>query len=154
MLLGSLAGCFHQWDKELRDFIERELRHTLKVEDAQRFAWNPNIGKIFDLIEEFGWNCRTEPFFARIEAARLIVNVYKHGKGNSLEQLAAKYPEFLRNPLAEIVPRFTDDFLDYDHLEITDDQFEELAAALRSFWTTFPERLFVAVEKASRKEAN
>ena len=26
MLLGALAGLYHQWDKELREFIEREIR--------------------------------------------------------------------------------------------------------------------------------
>lgn len=141
MLLGALAGCF----KELRDFIARELRHTIKAEDAQQFAWNLNIGKVFDLIEEFGWNCRRESFFARIDAIRLVVNVYKHGKGSSFIELASNHPEFLQSPLTA-APRVTDDFLRYNHLEITDRQFDELTAALRAFWITFPERLFVHVK--------
>src|SRR5690349_6591649 len=33
MLFGSLAGMYHQWDKELREFFEMELRHNYKQED-------------------------------------------------------------------------------------------------------------------------
>lgn len=114
MLLSALAGCYHQWDKELREFIEGELSKTFKHDDAKRIAWNLNIGTIFDLIAQFGWNCRALPFFRHIDACRLVVNVHKHGKGSSLEQLAATYPEFLRNPVAEVAPDLVSDFLDHE----------------------------------------
>jgi hypothetical protein len=80
MLLGALAGLYHQWDKDLRDFVERELSHYFKSEAVMKIAWDPNVGNVFDVLKQFGWDCRVAPFFAKINACRLIVNVYKHGR--------------------------------------------------------------------------
>jgi hypothetical protein len=32
IFLGALAGCFHQWERQLRDFLERELLHDFEPE--------------------------------------------------------------------------------------------------------------------------
>ena len=77
----------------------------------------------------------------------LIVNVYKHGKGSSLEKLAASYPGYLSDPLALAGQKFT--FLtrapDHEWLAVSEVQFDELAAALRNFLEIFPERGFLKV---------
>jgi hypothetical protein len=44
-LLSSIAGMYHQWDKELRDFVERELTHD--VQDPEKHAWQ---GNMFELL--------------------------------------------------------------------------------------------------------
>jgi hypothetical protein len=87
-LLAALAGCFHRWEKELSDFLERELSHNFEPKDVHQAAWSPNVKDRFGVLTEFGWDCRAGKFFAGLEACRLIVNVYKHGKGASLDQLA------------------------------------------------------------------
>jgi hypothetical protein len=58
MILGAIAGMYHQWDKDLRTFAERELSHNFVREDAEKAAWNPSGGSMFELLEQFGWNCR------------------------------------------------------------------------------------------------
>lgn len=138
-LLGALAGMYHQWDKELRNFMEWELRHDVTRERARVLAWAPNIGEVFDLIEKFGWSLRNERWFNKLDACRLVINVHKHGRGNSLDQLAAKYPEYLRSPLGDVGLR---DEAQYEHLGVTEDQFSEFDAAITCFWEAFPERLF------------
>lgn len=140
--LGALAGLYHQWDKELRQFLERELSHNFKPDDVITIVWKPaEIGAIIDLLRDhFGWDSRRELFFDDIEACRLIVNVHKHGKGRSLRLLADHYPEFLRKPLASL-PRWSRDWIDHRWLQITDEQFARIAGSLRAFWEAFPERL-------------
>jgi hypothetical protein len=156
VLLGALAGLYHQWDKDLRDFLEHELRHDLTAEFAVKESWLPNIGEIFDTLKEFGWDCTTVPFYEKIDGCRLIVNAYKHGKGKSLNDLAARFPEYLPNPIQETSPLFTgNEFLDPEWLDISETQFDELAAALRQFWEAFPERSYLestVVESNSRRD--
>ncbi len=140
-ILGALAGMYHQWEKDLRLFIERELRHAYEWETVQKIAWDANIGDIFKILEDAGWNVVSLNFFSLIDACRLIVNVYKHGKGTSLTQLSERYPEYLDvpSPLSEFARRR----LDHDWLSLTDVQFNQIADAMRTFWAAFPERLFL-----------
>jgi hypothetical protein len=75
----------------------------------------------------------------------LVVNVYKHGKGRSLSDLANLHPEYVKNPYAEGRHKFAfaENLLKYEWLTVSADQFDEFATALRSFWQEFPERLFL-----------
>src|SRR5208282_3362876 len=83
MFLGAIAGMYHQWDKELRDFVERVLSHD--VLNAGQIAWNQKSSSIFELLKEFVWDCTASAFYPVIDACRLVVNVYKHGQGASLK---------------------------------------------------------------------
>ncbi len=143
--LGALAGLFHQWDKDLREFLELELAHYVTRDEAQKLAWPSELSKVFDVLRDFGWDCTVEPFFRDVDACRLIVNVHKHGKGKSLDQLAYRCPEFLRVPFVPSLPGVTIP-LDHEWLAVTAEQFDRLAGALRAFWTAFPGRLFLAGE--------
>lgn len=142
MLLGALAGCYHQWDKELRDFIEHELLHHYRSEDVEKFVWGPDSRTVFQALEEFGWGVTSLSFYADLDAARLVVNVYKHGKGRSAIELCDRYPQYIPNPLGT-KRVFSSTLLDHDWLEISEGQFVVLAAAMRAFWVGFPERLFL-----------
>jgi hypothetical protein len=144
MLLGALAGLYHQWDKDLRDFVERELRQHLKPTDAGKIAWDPNVGNVFDMLAEFGWDCRCAAFFRRIDACRLVVNGYKHGKGRSLDDLGTRYPEYLDDGFTKGTSwLLAPGYLDHEWLSISEPQFDEIADALRQFWVEFPERLYL-----------
>lgn len=94
VVLGALAGIYHQWDKDLREFIARELRHTT-TDETIKSIWKANAGEVFDLLKDFGWDCRNTAFFPALDASRLIVNVYKHGNGKTLGDLSKKYPNYL-----------------------------------------------------------
>ena len=39
VILGAVAGLYHQWEKELRDFIERELMHDVHKDEVMKLAW-------------------------------------------------------------------------------------------------------------------
>jgi hypothetical protein len=145
MILGAAAGMFHQWDKDLRTFAERELTHNFARQDAEDVAWKQGGGSMFELLEQFGWNCRAAWFYPKIHACRLVVNVYKHGKGASLTDLAKLYPEYVNNPYPMDAHEFTfaENLLRHEWLTVSVDHFDEFAGALRGFWQEFPERLFL-----------
>jgi hypothetical protein len=127
MILASLAGLYHQWDKDLRDFVERELRQSFIGEVATDAAWK---GDVLGILNHFGWKYRDEGFFRKIDACRLIVNVYKHGNGRSLDDLLDRYPDYLTNSR-------------HESLTVSEQQFLDVAAAFREFWEAFPERLYL-----------
>ena len=144
VMLAALAGMYHQWDKELRDFVERELQHGVKPKEVRKIAWSENISDVFDVLKDFGWDPRKLAVFPLIDACRLVVNVYKHGKGRSLEDLAEKHPEFLNQPLRGLV-RADASWLDHEWLEVSEAQFRRIADAIEKFWVQFPERLFLTI---------
>jgi len=97
MILASLASMYHQWDKGLRDFLEHELQQSFTRKVATDAAWNEYDAP--GILHQFGWDYRQEGFFQEIDACRLIVNVYKHGKGRSLDDLLDRYPNYLTTHL-------------------------------------------------------
>jgi hypothetical protein len=145
VILGALAGLYHQWEKELRAFIERELMHDVQKAEVMKVAWHALITDLFDLLTHFGWAVRSESFFPLIDACRLIVNVYKHGKGRSLDELNRDYPHYLRDPFGPDAPTIIPDYLDHTLLTVTEEHFTEIAAALRAFWVAFPVRLYLSL---------
>ena len=40
-------------------------------------------------------------------------------------------------------PELARDYLDYEWLSLSDEQFDGLAAGIKEFWAAFPERLFL-----------
>lgn len=142
-LLGALAGSFHQWDKELREFLERELTHTMSNEDSAKFAWNQDWTVILDGLREFTWDVRATSCFPFLDAGRLIVNVYKHGNGRSLTELAKRYPQYVHDPVPELRQSFNSDFLDHSWVRISEAEFDKLATnGIRQFWLDFPELMY------------
>jgi hypothetical protein len=103
----ALAGCYHQWDKQRRDFLEREVGRG-ENDHNKKLIWGASVKDVVDLSVQFGWKVADEAFFPRIRAANLIVNVYKHGKGPALDKLAADYPQYVRNPLGDLMPSWAD----------------------------------------------
>jgi hypothetical protein len=67
---------------------------------------------------------------------RLVVNVFKHGEGKSVDELRQIYPEFvpLIGPLAPNTPDDTD-------MVVTDAHLEEFAEAIEAFWRALPTEL-------------
>jgi hypothetical protein len=141
VLLSSIAGLFHQWDKELREFIDMELRHNIKREWIDKNVWKATTFQIFELIEEFDWKPTSLPFFPFIDACNLVVNVYKHGKGPALDRLHKTFPQYLSRMARESM--FGKSFIDHRWVEVTTAHFDEFAQAFDDFWTQMPERCYL-----------
>lgn len=142
VFLGGIAGMFHQWDKDLREFIDLELLHYIEAEWIDKNVWRASTADIFDMLEQFDWKVRSRPFYPIMDACGLIVNVHKHGKGPSLDRLAKEYPEYLSRTGRDL--RFGRMFLDHRWLEASSNHFDLFAQAIESFWTEMPERSYFA----------
>jgi hypothetical protein len=141
--LSVVAGMFHEWEKQLRDWLVREIQHWHRGSNATLKVWSADFVQIVDLLESFGWNLRTTGYFRTLDACRLVVNVYKHGEGKSLDDLRDSFPEYLDDPLKE-VGRTLSDVKNRDHtdLKVSDDQFQAFSDAILAFWNEVPENVF------------
>lgn len=147
VLLSGLAGMYHQFDKQLREFIEREMLHYVDHGWTDTHVWKPAGDKVLEILEEFGWLVKSHPFYPLLDALQLVVNVYKHGKGRSLNELSDRYARFVVDPVKAAGYGEWRTILDHEWLTVTDDQFDEFAAAISDFWSAMPERLYYDVTK-------
>lgn len=147
VLLGGLAGMYHQFDKQLREFIEREMLHYVDHEWTDTHVWKPGGDKVLDILGEFGWRVKSLPFYPLLGALQLVVNVYKHGKGRSLNELSDRYARFVASPVKAAGYGEWRTTLDHEWLTVTDDHFDEFADAISDFWSAMPERLYCDVTK-------
>lgn len=145
--LSIVAGFFHDWEKNLRQWLVDEMqRSPLQIGDSTRHAiWNINLcskgGDLFELLESFGWELKAASYFADLNAGRLVVNVYKHGDGHSLESLSRYYPKFLKHPLGGLC-EWTEEKWSHRHLYITDGDLDAFSDAVLDFWANVPESVF------------
>lgn len=140
--LSVVAGMFHEWDKQLRDWLAREIQHWHRGDNVTSKVWSADFGQIADLLESFGWKLRTADYFRMLDACRLVVNVYKHGEGKSLHDLRASFPEYLDDPFKDFGVTLSDTrHRDHTHLKISDDQFQAFADAILAFWRNVPENV-------------
>lgn len=140
--LSVVAGMFHEWDKQLRDWLVREIQHWHRGDNATLKVWSADFGQIADLLESFGWNIRSADYFCTLDACRVVVNVYKHGEGKSLGDLRKRFPEYLDDPFKGSGGALSDTkYRNYTHLKITDDQFQAFSDAILAFWRGVPENV-------------
>lgn len=137
--LSVVAGMFHEWDKQLRDWLTREIHHWHRGDNAALKIWSADFRQIAELLESFGWNLCTTDYFQALDACRLVVNVYKHGKGKSLDELKDRFPEFLADSLAGLEGMSLDmSYRDHTHLQVSDDQLKAFSEAILAFWRNVP----------------
>jgi hypothetical protein len=141
--LSVVAGMFHEWDKQLREWLVREVEHWHHGEDLPKKLWSADFLRICDFLESLGWNLHGSTWFRTLNACRLVVNVYKHGAGNSLDELKDHHPEYLCDPLRGL----RCDFLGnhdpvHTDLRVSEDQFREFSDAIIACWTTAPENIW------------
>jgi hypothetical protein len=138
-ILSVVSGMYHEWDKQFRDWIVNEINHLHRGDNVKGKIWSVDIGKLFDLFEGLGWKIRNKKYFDYLYRCRLVVNVYKHGKGKSFDELKAKYPEYFYDFLK------TSDFsptgsshINHTDLVLSVDQLKEFSQAIVSFWEDIP----------------
>lgn len=135
--LSVIAGMYHHWDKRFRRFLVRELRHPglMPGLHTRRALWKIDSTKLEDFVRALGLDVRAFPSFPKIDAMRLVVNVFKHGEGKSLDDLRQLYPEYV--PCRHAWQMHPDD----TDMEVTDFHLDEFSDAIESFWRTLPKEL-------------
>lgn len=127
--------------KQLRDWLSVELRRAFSVKETKAAIWKTNFANIIELLECFDWQVRAQPYFAQLDACRLVVNVYKHGLGPSFDELKEKNPNLLFDFMDGTMDReVLDQYLDHNHLQVTDENLAAFSEAIIAFWNDVPER--------------
>ena len=144
--LGVVAGMYHQWDKQLRDWLVREILHWHHGPTVTDKIWQITFPQMISLLESFGWMIQSADWFPRLDACSLVVNVYKHGSGNGLRELVARYKnEYLDNPLGGSDGSASSlQFCDHTHLRVNEDQVQAFANAIIEFWKVIPQNTFAS----------
>lgn len=143
--LSVVAGMFHEWDKQLRDWLAREIQHWHRGDNVNMQVWSVNFVQMVDLLESFGFDVRSKNYFPALDACRLVVNVYKHGDGKSLDDLKNAYPEYLEDPLAGLGKGLSDlQFRDHTNLKVSDDQIQAFSTAIMNFWRDVPQNVLAS----------
>lgn len=135
--LSVVAGMYHHWDKSFRRFLVRELRWPRLVigDHTRRALWKLDSIKLEHLLRALGLDVRQLASFPQLDAMRLVVNVFKHGEGQSLDDLRQHHPGFLRKHTYDW--GFTDD----TDMWVSDEHVETFATAIESFWRELPSKL-------------
>ena len=140
--LSVVAGMYYEWDKKLREWIVRDLRHWCRGENVVKSIWKVDISSIFDFLRVFEFDAKTLPGYERMDAMRLVVNVFKHGDGASLDELKEKYPEFVPDPLG-VGGEYYSHHLDHTNMVVTDEHLEQFSAAILDFWQSVPNEMWI-----------
>lgn len=139
--MNIISGFFHEWEKALGQWLADEVNHWHSGDELTKQIWRVNFDRRIELLESFGWPLKSEPWFAALDACRLVVNVHKHGDGGALKSLVQSYPKFLVHPL-ESFGYEVDDLWNtpqHEHLKVTDTDLVSFAEAITEFWKAVPD---------------
>lgn len=137
VILAITAGMYHQFDKTLREKIVIELANWLDRDTIGPIVWSLTFEQLVELLEMLDIGVSQQVFFSKLNACRLVVNVYKHGDGVGHQELSAKHPEYY---LSTGVQCFDELPPKHNLLNVTRKQFVEFADAITGFWENLPER--------------
>lgn len=136
VLLAVTAGMYHQFDKMLRKHTIKQLSNWCEEEIIIQMIWNFTFNQLIDFLEWIGLKINGTVYGEKIKACNLVVNVYKHGDGDSHQTLSLTHPEYYPHPTGvkdwQTIPV-------HDDLQVTEEQFVEFADAITAFWKAVPE---------------
>lgn len=135
-ILSIIAGIFHEWDKQLRDWLVKEVNHWHRGEAVKKAIWKVNFEDIIDLIDTAIVKIKTQNYYQSLDKCRLLVNAYKHGEGDSFQKLKSNYPEFFKNlALGDLMV----DFSSHEDIEVSEKHIDEFSNAIVEFWKSMPQ---------------
>mgnify|MGYP000451076206 CR=1 FL=1 len=159
--LSVVAGMFHEWEKQLRSWTLKEITNWQNGEEVKKAVWKANFKDIIDLFENLGWPITTKKYYASLNKCRLVVNAFKHGNGDALEEIRRSYPELLVGLESDNLAYI--EYSDHTDLKIETTHIDEFSTAITAFWKDVPEYIINKgeyenipkwFEKAYKKDAN
>jgi hypothetical protein len=135
--LSVVAGMFHEWEKQLREWTTKEIHHWHNGESVKKAVWKEPLHKIIDLFESLGWVIKSQTYYTSLDRCRLVVNAYKHGDGGAFDEIRDKYPEFIYCS----DPAYMQ-YADHTNLHVDDSHITEFSDAIISFWKAVPEYIW------------
>lgn len=131
--LSIASGMFHLWEKSVRDWIAKEVAHWHRGSHVNAKVWSVKFHELMNFFTDLGWNIREENFFTTLNQCRHVVNIYKHGGGDSFNTLVKSYPNYFKSlgPEFSYTPS-------HDDLTISDSDLEAFSASIAEFWKSVP----------------
>jgi hypothetical protein len=141
--LSVIAGMYHQWDKNLRDWIVSEIRHWHQGESVTKAIWKADFTTIIGFLESVGFDVKKNSCYEQLNAMRLVVNVFKHGNGSSFDELKKTFPKFFPGLLSgNGEHQFPFSVVEHNEMKVSDVDLKEFSEAILDFWMAVPERVF------------
>lgn len=137
--LSVVAGLFHEWDKKLREWLVKEIKHWHRGENVVQKIWSVDFTQIMDFLECLNWQMCNANYYHKLDACRFVVNAYKHREGKSFQELKDKFPEYLYDPFSGNGGGLSNSQRrDYTDLRVNDKQISEFSDAIIEFWKDVP----------------
>ena len=153
--LTLVASMYFELEKELKSWLGREVNNLIpglqrlisqpgyngppKAPDssaAERIQSKP-IYEIWNLLKCLGLDVPRQPYFKELDKCRLVVNIYKHGAGSSLDDLQKNYPNFHKKTQSYSMSATGNDQI----LKIDDSDLDGFAEAIKAFWKSIPDNV-------------
>lgn len=136
--LSIIAGMFHEWEKQLRDWLVSELARVIfPSRETAKSVWNAKFDEIIAFLESWNWPIRDRPYHDDLCRCHLVVNVFKHGGGTSFDKLKLAAPNLLRDEHWPDALFYRDP--DYTDLRVDDECLIQFSDAIIAFWRDLPE---------------
>ena len=140
--LSVISGMYHEWDKQLRGWLTKEINHWNHGNETKSVIWEKTFYPLMDFLEGIGFPVKSMPYFTSLNRCHHIVNVYKHGDGPSFREIKKQYPEFVHKFENSINASWFIDMSDHTDLVVSDAHVEEFSKAIIDFWESVPENIF------------
>ncbi len=150
-IFSIIAGMYHKWEIQLRDWLIENVALGEEREIFKKLLWKENISFVFDFISAYGWDVRNQDFYKDLNICRMLVNVYKHGNGSSFDELLRHDFTFIDEE--DNIPLGVNDqnYWHYTDVKISEEHIDKFSSAITSFWNKFPERFMASEKKPFKK---
>lgn len=138
--LSVVAGFYHEWEKQLKSWMLKEIQHWHSGDEVKEVIWRANFGQIVDFFEAFEWRIQSKDYYKCLDRCRLVTNAYKHGDGNSFNDIKSMHPEFV-STFTTAEPLHLE-YADHTDLQINDSHISEFSSAIIDFWKDVPEYIY------------
>jgi hypothetical protein len=140
LLLMSLVGLYHQWERTVKRFLADEFQRNGFSEDWRSRTLRADFSLLKKWIEALGFPPAQAQVLGELHSLLLIVNVAKHGDGDACQKLAKKHPDFFWHAPDEAAGESR-----AERLRIAPQNLEQFALGIVKFWQSFPQHGTVGV---------
>lgn len=147
-LLMTISMLYHMWEQQLIRFTMREMKHHISFKGKEMpFEHVQLVFRLHgvDIVRTQAWK--------KLRELKFLVNVVKHGDGNSADKLRKIRPDFFELDIlrdselsmvkgVDTLELHESPLFDPYALQITENDLYVYVNAAKGFWGEFPERAF------------
>lgn len=137
----ATVGLYHLWEKAIRDFFVAELNNFMIATGKEQKSCKKDCSTILrasflTIKKALAPYPELKDSLDVISELSQVVNVLKHGEGNSFYFLMKDNPSLINNNYVSI----------NEKIEISVDRFRHYHQTLNEFWSKLPENLWIQMK--------